>query len=376
MRVSPASGFFYACLLVVTAFLLANFSVEHGFTRLSGFGENQSNPRLPDAQDVYVKPGTGGYDGQFYAQVALDPSLQHPQLEEALDTPFYRARRIGMPAAAWLAGLGQSSWVLQTFPLLNVAAWFFLASYLKRKLGGLTDAESCARWFGCMFAVGVLDSLRLSLTDLPSAVFILLALYGFEKGAQRVGMLHAAVAVLIKETSILVMLARIPESLDWRKWVRYVAGCVLVLLPLVLWLLYLTTRYEIASGTSGNFALPFVSMYEFAHEIVFEKISAGEASVHDYFGLLAILSGLLQAGVCVWYFNWRDPWWRVGAPFALLFLVAGPYVWESTMAPLRIVLPLTFIVCLKMPRNRFFFPLLLLISLPTAHGIIRWVFNL
>ena len=43
----------------------------------------------------------GGYDGQFYAQIACDPTLRDPALVPAVDTLAYRARRIGLPATAW-----------------------------------------------------------------------------------------------------------------------------------------------------------------------------------------------------------------------------------------------------------------------------------
>jgi hypothetical protein len=45
-----------------------------------------------------------GYDGQFYAQLALHPDLKDPNLANALDNPVYRARRIGLSLLAFCLG--------------------------------------------------------------------------------------------------------------------------------------------------------------------------------------------------------------------------------------------------------------------------------
>jgi len=44
--------------------------------------------------------GSNGYDGQFYIQIALDPLLRGAKLQQVLDAPAYRARRILAPAIA------------------------------------------------------------------------------------------------------------------------------------------------------------------------------------------------------------------------------------------------------------------------------------
>ena len=76
------------------------------------------------ATQRYVETsGRWGFDGQFYAEVGLDPLLRDPQLGTALDSPTYRSRRILMPWLAWLGGLGHPSWILNVYAALNLVFW-------------------------------------------------------------------------------------------------------------------------------------------------------------------------------------------------------------------------------------------------------------
>ena len=61
---------------------------------------------LPSVRDVprRVYVDSMGYDGQFYAQLAVDPLLQSPGIENALDAPAYRARRILLSWTAYVFG--------------------------------------------------------------------------------------------------------------------------------------------------------------------------------------------------------------------------------------------------------------------------------
>ena len=67
-------------------------------------------PTLAAVPHATVPPGFT-YDGQFYAQLALDPLLRNPAIDRALDQPPYRARRILFSWTAWLAGFGRPWWV-------------------------------------------------------------------------------------------------------------------------------------------------------------------------------------------------------------------------------------------------------------------------
>ena len=85
-------------------------------------------PRRP----TYVHYQSPGYDGQFYAQLAVEPLLRDRRIDEALDTPPYRARRILFSWTAYLLGLGRPAWILKVYAVQNIVAWLLLAWLLLR----------------------------------------------------------------------------------------------------------------------------------------------------------------------------------------------------------------------------------------------------
>ena len=125
---------------------------ENGFTQLIVFGSKFADQALPEVRETphTVIDDSHGYDGQFYAQIAMDPLLRDPALHGALDNFSYRSRRILMPAVAHIAGLGQPFWILQAYALLNVVCWLVLAAVLLRWFRP-GDPEGWIRWSGVLF---------------------------------------------------------------------------------------------------------------------------------------------------------------------------------------------------------------------------------
>ena len=190
-----------SCLFLVL--IASKFSLQTGFTSLIRFGETWESRRSSalNGLPVATVPDSSGYDGQFYAQVALDPLLRNPGTGAALDVPAYRARRILVPAIATIIGMGNPWPVLQAYALLNVVCWLVLAWLLRRAISG-NDWTAFARWAGCMFGMGALESVRQSLVDLPAALLLTLAILAHDRArtGQSTGWL--ALANLAKESSL------------------------------------------------------------------------------------------------------------------------------------------------------------------------------
>ena len=77
---------------------MRRWTPEHGITRLLTAGTAFDERGIPAWRETpkYLDPyppHRWGFDGQRYAELALDPLLRDPQLEHALDNPPYRARR-------------------------------------------------------------------------------------------------------------------------------------------------------------------------------------------------------------------------------------------------------------------------------------------
>ena len=368
----PRSPVFWLALLFLSLLVALKFDRASGFTSLLHFGEPWATRRLPAAQGepLAVAAKSTGYDGQFYAQLALAPTLRDPALASALDAPAYRARRILAPATAQIIGLGRPWLVLNAYALLNAACWFVFAFLLWREIADASLA-GCARWLGCVFSLGVLDSVRQSLVDLPALLLLVLALRLHRASQERRSTLALALGHLTKETNLLASLALFgwPLRLDRRR----LAQLALSALPLLAWTLYVAQRFpEPASQGLGNFTWPLVGAASqfFASA---QQLTVGNFDSRHLFAFAALLGLALQT-----YVLWRrrepaNPWWRIGAAYSVLLLFLGPWVWSGYWAACRAVLPLTLAFNLLLPAGRAFWPLWILGNLTALHGVWRFL---
>lgn len=367
---------YWIAAAIFAALVLSKFSPQTGFTSLIRFGETWQERRLSALQDLPVAavPDSGGYDGQFYAQIALDPLLCDPTLPMALDAPSYRARRILVPATAAMTGLGNPWWTLQAYALLNAFCWFALGWLLYRQIepdGG----HAFARWAGCMFGLGVLDSVRQSLVDLPALLLLVLATTAYTKAQRSTGpTLWLALANLTKETSLLATSALLADKplgpFPWRR----TGIALLAALPLALWSLYVQQRFASAPGSDGlgNFTWPLFGLLTQAKYSV-REVSLGNLDSRYTFSLI----GILGLGTQAWTL-WRcphpqSPWWRIGAAYSVLLIFLGPWVWSGYWAACRAVLPMTIAFNLLLPATRSFWPLWILGNLTMLHAVWRFL---
>lgn len=367
----PRSLPYWVASLLFAALVLAKFDSATGFSSLLRFGETWQARRHPALAGLPLAtvPGSAGYDGQFYAQVALDPTLRDPALATALDAPAYRARRILLPALAHALGLGRPAPILQIYALLNVAAWFALAGLLRREIGG-ADALAFARWSGCLFSMGVLESVRQSLVDLPALVLLVLALRAHRAAAPGRTAGWLALGHLTRETNLLGSLALLARP---RPTARAVAGFFVACVPLAAWWWYAHARFPATTPpVSGNLTWPFLGALGQAGRSL-QAVAAGNFDSRHTFALLALAGLFTQVGV-LWRHRQPDhPWWRVGAAYGLLLVLLGPWVWSGYWAACRAVLPLTIAFNLLLPPGRGFWPLWAVGNLTALHAVWRFL---
>jgi hypothetical protein len=255
-RVSNLSRILVVTVLcLIPALLVARqFSPGHGLTKLLEVGPVFLPRALPQFQALNpVTTHHRGYDGQFYVQVAIDPSLRNPGLAKALDVPEYRSRRILIPALAWLLGGGQPSAIVTAYILLCVAAWYVLLWLLLR----FERPETIQDWLcvaATMLTTGALASLQRSLPDLPAATLLV----GAAVLAGRSRTILLSLAVLTRETCAICAWAPV---VDFRKtpypfW-RGAAHIGAIILPFLVWAIYVRSRFQKHFYGEGNFAWPF-----------------------------------------------------------------------------------------------------------------------
>jgi hypothetical protein len=328
-----------------------------GFTALIGLpaGHEYEVPAL-QAIPHYDYPAEITYDGQFYAQLALDPLLRDPAIERAMDDPAYRARRILFSWTAYALGFGKPAWVLHVYAVQNVGCWLILAWLLTRWLPP-TSGRMFALWAACMFSHGLLWSVRFALVDGPSLLVLLCAVVAAEK--ERTWALASIVGVagLGRETNLLgASLLRWPRT--WREWLNVTGALVVMALPLVVWQDYLFSIYRRASLAGGDqLSAPFSAFLGSWRDSTYLVWRHG-LRTPAVLSLVVVISLTVQAVFLAWSRAYRNAWWRLALAYAVLMLIVDTVVWEGYPGAItRIVLPATvgFNVLLAQERTGFWF---------------------
>jgi len=363
---------YLATVLVFLQSMRQYYHRNTGFTELIDFGDQFYETVLPAIRGVprYTDPRSPGYDGQFYAQLAIEPLLRNRDLDKALDSPPYRARRILFAWTAYVFGLGQPWWILKVYAMQNIAAWLLLAWLLLRWLPP-SSPRNYLPWFGCLFGVGIGTSFRFALLEGPGMVIITLAVLAVERNRSWLAAGLLGLAGLGRETNVLasgVLVDKIPRT---PRDVASLAGkACLVALPFLLWAMYVRSVYPMFSFSNpDSFGVPFSGYVTKWAATIDELRTSGWGTFARFnFGMMVGLT--VQVGYLLLRREWSSPWWRVGAVYCLLMPLLSYPVWEGYpgAAP-RVLLPISFAFNVLVLRSRWFWPLVILGNLSVWHGI-------
>ena len=348
------------------------YEPETGFTFFIRFGSHLEDRLIPALRDLplHVRPNAIGYDGQFYAQMAVDPLLLDPATTGALDQPSYRARRILFSWTAFLLGLGQPLLIVHAYAIQNAFFWFLLALLLLRWFPP-RDFRSFCLWFACVFAHGVTVSVVRALPDGPSLLLLCLAVLAVERARTGLAAALAGLAGLAKETNLTwstVLLA--PSDLRTHGWRSLCRHGVLVLAPLASWMSYVWLMDYTLTNMAGtrNFAAP-LNGYVTTWGLTLSEIRQG-TSPWPWLKAFTLVGLATQALGLVLLRNRNDAWWRAGIASCVLMVFLGPAVWAGhPTAATRVLLPMTVAFNALLPRGRWFWPLFVLGNLSIVHGL-------
>lgn len=357
----------YGALVGIFVWSVAFFYLPgQGFSYLIEFGTMKHDRYVPEVKAVghYEAPNSPGYDSQFYVQIAMHPHLGDKVLRDAVDSLPYRARRILFLLTARVLGGGDPARVMNVYALQNVACWFLLAVVLLRWFPP-TSWGNWVRWGAVLFSFGLIFSVWGALLDGPSLLLTAVGMALIESGRTWGGALVLGLSGLGKDTSVLCGSALCPsDRRSQRGWGLAMAQGAVVVLPVVAWMLFL--RVWLGKGDdigAHNFSLPFVGLVT----KLGDALSSFLAERYPYptvakFDLLVMIGLVAQFLFFALRIRWNDPWWRVGASYALLMVFLGNAVWEHyPSAAARVLLPMTLAFNITLPRKGFW-PILLVIG--------------
>lgn len=339
------------CLVaaIPISYVLGHNSSPGGFSSLIMFGEEvypRVMPEVKACQPTLV-PNVG-YDGEFYCQVAIDPTLRNPHLKDGIDYPEYRSTRILVPALAHVIGWGNPCRIIQVYAVLNLVFWLLLLFGMVWFLHPETVREHLCV-VAAVLTTGAMFSVARSLTDLPAAT---LAFYSAAlSGSGAVGMM--ALALLAKETFVLSLPRLVwPWSGD-RRTIRTIAVRLgLAMAPLAIWYLYTHLHFGFQPFDRPNTSWPGVGLADYLRRAWHHWFPNRIASPRLSQEMLAPISLIVQ--VCYLLVRRRSasPYWRMGIGFAFGFLILSPDVFIDQCSFCRDTIALTLAFNIELMRDR------------------------
>jgi hypothetical protein len=359
---------YFACVVLFCRGFM-KLERRDGATSFIRFGSKFEARSLSALKQVphRVDPDSYGYDGQFYAQIALSPGLADPELRTAMDNLPYRARRILFSWTAWLLGLGQPAWVIRAYAVQNVLFWLAGSLLLLRWLPP-TSWFNFGRWATLLFSAGWLASVTAALLDGPALVVLLLGAWLIDRGRPNFGAAILGLSALGKETNVLAGWTSV-VPLDRAAPIKtFLVRGLLLITPLVAWFGYVYWQVGASSG-KRNFALPFEGLVGKVGEICREVEQQGWPA-HEWMSVLCFASLTVHLGYFLVRWQWSQLWWRLGLPYAILGICLGSAVLEGFPgAYCRALLPLLAAFNLSLKPTKTGWMLLVLGNLGVAQGV-------
>jgi hypothetical protein len=253
-------------LLIIT---IVVSSFTFGMLRRSGFNASS----FVTAGDMFCDPAaaphnlailqnSAGYDGQFYYRFALDPfTSKQTDFGITLDNPAYRHQRILYPFMTWVMSAGRADLAPWAMLLINYAALCILGW-----LGGVyaQTLKLHALWglFLPLYPAS-LFSLTRDLVELLEVSLLIGSLLLLKRGKPIWGAILLTLAVLAKETALVVAVAAMPAYIFcWRGGQQARKRWCYFALPIVIFLIWQIAlrinwgEFPILAG-KGNLGVPF-----------------------------------------------------------------------------------------------------------------------
>jgi hypothetical protein len=223
---------------------------------------------------IKVLENSYGYDGQFFYRLGLDPfTSKQTDFGIKIDKPSYRQQRIVYPLTAWIFSLGGNPVLLPAVMILiNYFALCCISWLAARYYQSLNEH---VLWSLVIpLYPGFILSLSRDLCEILSVLFIMAALLAYRRSRYLSFNLLIALAILTKETSLLVAVSAIICLVaDGEKQRLQFSTALLFLIPIAIYIIWQFSLLSIWGdmpllGGSMNIGVPFVGFIKlFMHSL-------------------------------------------------------------------------------------------------------------
>lgn len=289
----PSPEFIYGLIAFgVTVIVVLSLYFEQFSGNITGFFRIGTvlplSPQL-DPQNTLVFKGELGYDGQQFLSIALDPFLKQDGTIAALDHPSYRYRRILYPLLGYLLGLGSPELIPYALVGINVIAIVLLVGLVSAYFKGHRMAMVKALWL--LAIPGIWIVLSLSTADLLGSLLFVAALYWEHRNQPRLTALMVALALLTRETLLILWMALLINNLLLKRQ-RFIVPLLLALMPGLLWNGYVLVLKLPGARGKGNFDLPLAGLFQKGISLVQGGLAGKNLFEFYLFALLILAFGL------------------------------------------------------------------------------------
>ena len=183
-------------------FLLKNYSFN--FSGVVIAGDYYSSQNILGSNFLVIKDSKG-YDGQFYYRLALNPFTNNSEAYGIkLDNPPYRQQRILYPLITWLITLGNHRYIPFALVFVNFVSIIFITYFSIRLVEHFKYKPIYSLLFS--FYPGLLFALSRDLSEILETALLVSGVYFYEKNKFLTSAIVLSLALLTRETSLIVVL--------------------------------------------------------------------------------------------------------------------------------------------------------------------------
>lgn len=184
-----------------------------------------------EPKNFIIRKDSPGYDGQFFYRLSLNPFTHtNPEYGIYFDKPAYRQGRILYPLIVWISSLGNARYVSASMVIINVLALTVIAIFSV----SLARLFKVSPFFGMVMPLfpGFLVSFSRDLSEIVEMAFVVVGVYLFEKNKKLAFSIIFSLAVLAKETSLVVVVGFLLYEILLRFFSKKKVGFIYFLIPI------------------------------------------------------------------------------------------------------------------------------------------------